>query len=50
MLKVPAWLKYDLESCRIPVEDSYQFMQVYGMSVLGIDFDKNRQYLKETIK
>lgn len=50
MLKVPAGLKYDLESCRIPVEDSYQFMQVYGMSVLGIDFDKNRQYLKETIK
>lgn len=48
-LKVPAWLNYDMESLRIPADGTHQSMRVRGMSVLGIDFEANRKYLKETI-
>lgn len=48
-MKIPAWLDYEMESQRIPVDGSYQFMRVRGMSVLGIDFEKNREYLEELI-
>lgn len=49
MLKVPAYLNYDLNSQRIPVDGSYQSLRIRGMAVLGIDFDKNVQLLEETI-
>lgn len=49
VLKLPSWLKYDLESHRIPVDGSYQSMRVRGMAVLGVDFAKNKKYLEEVI-
>jgi LCP family protein required for cell wall assembly len=46
-LKALDYLQYDLDSHRLPVDGSYQFMQINGMSVLGIDLEQNRQALKE---
>lgn len=47
--KIPAELKYDLKSNRVPIDGSYRYMRIRGMSVLGVDFDKNRGYLASTI-
>ena len=49
MLKALDYLQYDLESLRLPVDGSYQYMRVSGMSVLGIDLEKNRTALKEFV-
>lgn len=49
MLKVPTYLKYDLNSQRIPVDGSYQSLRIRGMAVLGVDFDKNIKLLEETV-
>jgi anionic cell wall polymer biosynthesis LytR-Cps2A-Psr (LCP) family protein len=46
-LKALDYLQYDLDSHRLPVDGSYQHMQINGMSVLGIDLEQNRQALKE---
>ena len=46
-LKALDYLQYDLDSLRLPVDDSYRHMQINGMSVLGIDLEQNRQALKE---
>ena len=37
----PTYLKYDVEQFRIPMDGAYKGLRVRGMSVLGIDFDKN---------
>lgn len=47
--KMPSWLTYDVEPHRIPVDGTYKYMRVRGMSVLGVDFEKNREYLKEVL-
>ncbi len=49
MLKALDYLQYDLESHRLPVDDSWKYMRVNGMSVLGIDLEKNQKALKEFI-
>lgn len=49
MLKALEYLQYDLESHRLPVDDSWKYMRVNGMSVLGIDLEKNQKALKEFI-
>lgn len=49
MLKALEYLQYDLESHRLPVDDSWKYMRVNGMSVLGIDLEKNQIALKEFI-
>lgn len=49
MLKTLEYLQYDLESHRLPVDDSWKYMRVNGMSVLGIDLEKNQKALKEFI-
>ncbi len=49
LLKAPTYLTYDLDSMRIPVDGSYQSMRVRGMSVLGIDLDKNIDALKRFV-
>lgn len=40
-------LGYELISGTVPVEGSYQDATIRGMSVLSIDFEENRRYLKE---
>ena len=49
MLKALEYLQYDLESHRLPVDDSWKYMRVNGMSVLGIDLEKNQKALCEFI-
>lgn len=49
LLKALEYLQYDLESHRLPVDDSWKYMRVNGMSVLGIDLMKNQKALKEFI-
>ena len=49
LLKALEYLQYDLESHRLPVDDSWKYMRVNGMSVLGIDVEKNQKALKEFI-
>ena len=49
LLKALEYLEYDLESHRLPVDDSWKYMRVNGMSVLGIDLEKNQKALKEFI-
>ena len=49
MFKVMTYLKYDLESFRLPVDGSYTHMRVNGMSVLGIDLKKNQEALAEFV-
>ena len=49
LLKALDYLQYDLESHRIPVDGSWKYMRVNGMSVLGIDLEKNQKALKEFI-
>lgn len=41
---------YKVDSMSLPVEGTYQGLTVNGMSVLGIDFDKNYDYWKEALK
>ena len=49
MLKGLEYLQYDLESHRLPVDDSWKYMRVNGMSVLGIDLQMNQKALQELI-
>lgn len=49
LLKAPSYLKYDLLQQRIPADGSYSSMRIRGMAVLGIDLEKNRKLLEETI-
>ena len=49
ILKGLEYLQYDLESHRLPVDDSWKYMRVNGMSVLGIDLKKNQEALQEFI-
>lgn len=42
-------LLYDIEQGSVPIEGSYQDATIRGMSVLEVDFDKNRQWLSENI-
>lgn len=49
LLKALEYFQYDLESHRLPVDDSWKYMRVNGMSVLGIDLEKNQKALKEFI-
>ena len=38
------YLNYEVVSCRMPIDDSYKYMRVRGMSVLRVDFTENRNY------
>lgn len=49
ILHANEYLNYDVVSCRMPIDDSYSYMKIRGMSVLGIDFDKNRKYWYENV-
>ena len=43
------FLTYDMVQGSIPLEGTYQNADIRGMSVLEIDFEKNRQYLQDSI-
>lgn len=49
ILSSPALLSYDLEQDRIPVDGSYRGLNVRGMAVLQIDFQKNAEELQQRI-
>lgn len=42
-------LTYELEQGSVPIEGSYQNATIRGMSVLQVDFEKNRAYLQKKI-
>lgn len=48
-LQAPKLITYQTEQGSIPVEGSYQNATIRGMSVLQVDFEKNRAYLQEKI-
>lgn len=41
MLNLPTYANYTLDSSYVPVEGSFSYMTIRGMSVIGIDFEKN---------
>lgn len=49
ILNSASYLGYDREQCRVPAEDTWQYLTIRGMSVLGVDFDKNIDYIKKNI-
>lgn len=48
-LGMNAYKKYDLKQYRLPYDDTWRDMRIKGMSVLGINFEKNIQNLKRDI-
>lgn len=44
-----SYLRYDTVSQAVPLENTYSYLTISGMSVLGIDFDKSIEHLKNTI-
>ena len=49
LLHAIEYLGYDMQTCRIPMDGSYEGLMINGMSVLGIDFETNIQYWHETV-
>lgn len=49
ILDLPEYAGYEIETLRVPIDGSYEDMKVRGMSVLGIDFEDNINYLQENI-
>lgn len=45
----PKILTYELVQGSIPVEDSYKNASIRGMSVLEVDFEKNKEYIQTNI-
>ena len=48
LLNAPQYMKYELVSSRIPVDDSFYFANLSG-STLVIDYEVNREYLYRSI-
>ena len=49
VLNSATYLSYDLEQCRVPADDTWQYLTIRGMSVIGIDFAANIDYLRDNI-
>ncbi|MDR1629894.1 MAG: LCP family protein [Oscillospiraceae bacterium] len=49
ILSAPSYLKYSLESWHVPVEGSFEYLTVHGMSVIEVDFSANIAELQERI-
>jgi LCP family protein required for cell wall assembly len=49
ILGLPVYAKYDVEQWGIPTHDSYSFLRIRGMEVLGIDFEKNIEEIQKKI-
>lgn len=48
-LEMNSYRKYALKQYRLPYDDTWRDMRIKGMSVLGINFEKNIRYLKRDI-
>ena len=48
-LKVAKLLTYDIIQGSVPIEGSYSNASIRGMSVLEVDFEKNKEYIREEI-
>lgn len=48
-LQAGSFVLWDLEQGSVPLEGTYQPANIRGMSVLEVDFEKNREYLHETM-
>lgn len=46
---LPAYKSYEIEQWSIPMEDTYNFLTINRMSVIGIDFDKNISELRRKV-
>lgn len=46
-LQAGSFVLWDLEQGSVPLEGTYQPANIRGMSVLEVDFEKNREYLHE---
>ena len=49
ILSSPKYFGYDVYQHRVPADNTFSYMTVRGMSVLGIDFEKNINMIKEEI-
>lgn len=49
VVKSPTYFSYTREELRIPVDDSWEYMTINGLSVIGTDFEQNKKYLYENI-
>ncbi|MDE7222387.1 MAG: LCP family protein, partial [Acetatifactor sp.] len=48
-LEVPKLLTYELVQASIPIEGSYQNVTIRKMSVLQVDFEKNKEFIRAQI-
>ena len=49
MIQAPMMLTYDMISESIPLEGTYSNANIRGMAVLEVDFEANKQYIREEI-
>ncbi len=49
ILSIPAYKDYEIEQWSIPIKNSFSFLTINRMSVIGIDFDKNINELKNKV-
>lgn len=49
LTKAPTYLSYEIRSYRLPVDGSWKYSSVHGMSVLSLNFDKNIAALEKII-
>lgn len=49
LANAPKYLKYDIESARLPVDGSWQFTRIRGMSVIAVNFQKNIDELEKIV-
>lgn len=49
LVRAPLMLGYEIVQGTVPVEGSYSGATIRGMSVLEIDFEKNKQYLRTEV-
>ena len=49
LMSLPAYKNYEIIQWSIPMKDTYTFMTINGMSVIGIDFEKNSDELYKRV-
>ncbi len=49
ILSLPTYKNYEIEQWSIPMEDTFSFVTINRMSVIGIDFNKNKNELHKKV-
>lgn len=49
ILSIPTYKNYEIEQWSIPMENTFSFITINRMSVIGIDFEKNRSELHKKV-